>query len=133
MDVNEYSYPTILVSRLDDTQPDLRPKRQKAAAGYGSIDRTRRFLGGMIEATGRDTVSNRWDLRRERDRLVGSAGQSLRQQLHRIDRAAVRPDLVMDVIASGTPGCAHVPDHVATLHSVANRRSEFRKVAVSGR
>ena len=41
MDVNEYSYPTILVSCLDDTQPDLRPKRQQDAAGYGRIDRTR--------------------------------------------------------------------------------------------
>ena len=49
MDVNEYSYPTILVFRLDDTQPDLRPKGQEVAAGCGSIDHTRRLLGGMTK------------------------------------------------------------------------------------
>src|ERR1051325_4620202 len=64
--------------------------------------------------------------------LHGDEGAARLEEGHRIDRAPVDADLVMEVAAGRAAGRAHQPDQVAAVDALAGLGDALREVAVAG-
>ena len=62
--------------------------------------------------------------------MLAVARLLLREQLKRVEEAAVREDFVVEVCAGGAPGRTHAPDDVSALHAVTRLHGEARQMAV---